>query len=449
LTATYGLRWDLNPPLKGKDLANQPFTVTGLNDPARLALAPRGTPLYQTTYGNVAPRLGLAYQFRGMGNREAVLRGGFGIFYDLGSGSLGGASSYFPFIAINSFSPVAFPLSPQNAAPPVLTTSLPASLLVVAEPDLKLPRTYEWNATLEQSLGSGQTLSLTYIGAVGRDLLRVTNLLAPNADFGFVNVTDNSATSDYHALQVKFEWRLSHGLQALASYTFSHSIDIASTDAFANYLSTPSLVANANIDRGNSDFDIRHAFSAGVTYDLPTPGSNKFARAVLGGWSVDSFILARSAPPVNVVGGYSFAAGTALRYRPNLNPGVPLELFGAQYPGGKIFNRAAFTLPPTGQQGDFGRNVLRGFGATQVDLAMQRQFHITERLGLRFRAEFFNIFNHPNFGNPNNDLTSPLFGHSTQTLASSLGSGGANGGFNPLYQIGGPRSIQLALKLQF
>ena len=70
-------------------------------------------------------------------------------------------------------------------------------------------------------------------------------------------------------------------------------------------------------------------------------------------------------------------------------------------------------------------------------------------VGLRFRAEFFNIFNHPNFGNPNNSLTSPLFGHSTQTLASSLGSGGANGRFNPLYQIGGPRSIQLALKLQF
>ena len=70
-------------------------------------------------------------------------------------------------------------------------------------------------------------------------------------------------------------------------------------------------------------------------------------------------------------------------------------------------------------------------------------------MGLRFRVEFFNIFNHPNFGNPNNSLTSPLFGRSTQTLANSLGLGGANGGFNPLYQIGGPRSIQLALKLLF
>jgi hypothetical protein len=124
-------------------------------------------------------------------------------------------------------------------------------------------------------------------------------------------------------------------------------------------------------------------------------------------------------------------------------------LYGSQYPGGKIFNSAAFTPTPAGQQGDFGRNVLRGFGATQADVALQRQFHLTEKVELRFRTEFFNIFNHPNFGNPNNSLTDPLFGHSTQTLASSLGSGGANGGFSPLYQIGGPRSIQFALKLQF
>jgi hypothetical protein len=169
----------------------------------------------------------------------------------------------------------------------------------------------------------------------------------------------------------------------------------------------------------------------------------------LGGWSVDSFIFARTAPPVNVVGGLVFADGIALYPRPNVVPGVPQVFYGSQYPGGKAFNPAAFTPPPTGQQGDFSRNVLRGFGATQVDFAVQRQFSLTEKLRLNFRSEFFNMFNHPNFGSPNNSLTSPLFGLSTQTLASSLGSGGANGGFNPLYQIGGPRSIQLALKLQF
>jgi hypothetical protein len=270
-----------------------------------------------------------------------------------------------------------------------------------------------------------------------------------NPDFQFVNVTDNSATSDYHALQLKFERRLSRGLQALASYTFSHSIDIASTDAFANYLNTPGTLASPNVDRGNSDFDVRHSSTAGVTYDLPSPGSDKIARAILSGWLLNGFVLARSAPPVGVVGGIFFAAGTALYPRPNLNPEVPLELYGTQYPGGKIFNEAAFIAPPAGQQGDFGRNVLRGFGASQLDFGVQRQFHLTEKVGLRFRAEFFNIFNHPNFGNPNNSLTSPLFGQSTQTLASSLGSGGAYGGFNPLYQIGGPRSIQFALKLEF
>jgi hypothetical protein len=449
LTVTYGLRWDINPPLKGKNLANQPFTVTDLNDPATLALAPRGTPLYDTTYGNVAPRVGVAYRLSSRPDWGSVIRGGFGIFYDLGQGSLGGVSSYFPYQAENFFAGVPFPLTPQDATPPVITTSPPVSTILVADPHLELPRTYQWNLALEQSLGGSQSLSFMYIGAIGRKLLRATNLFNPNPDFQSVSVTSNSATSDYHALQVKFQRRLSHGLQALASYTFSHSIDIASTDAVATYQNTPSFVANPNVDRGNSDFDIRHSFTAGVTYTLPSPEWNKIAHATLGGWSVDSFILARSAPPVNIIGGISFAAGTVLYPRPNVVPGQPFELYGKQYPGGKIFNKAAFTPAPAGQQGDFGRNVLRGFGATQFDVGLQRQFRITERVGLRFRAEFFNIFNHPNFGPPNNSLTDPLFGQSTQTLASSLGSGGAHGGFNPLYQIGGPRSIQLALRLQF
>jgi hypothetical protein len=468
LTLTYGLRWDVNPALKGTNLQNQPFTVTGLKDRATIALAPRGTPLYNSTYGNVAPRIGVAYQLGGRTNWISVLRGGFGIFYDLGSGSLGGVSSYFPFSAVTTVASsqcasgvtgVCFPLSPADAAPPTITTSLPVSTMVVSDPHLKLPRTYQWNAALEQSLGDKQSLSLTYIGAVGRDLLRVTNLFNPSANFEFINVTDNSATSNYNALELKFERRLSQGLQALASYTWSHSIDIASTDAFATYLNTPSFIANPNIDRGNSDFDIRHAFSAGLTYNLPSPVGNRSAHAALGGWSVNGFIFARSAPPVDVIGGYSFAEGTAIRYRPNLVPGIPLVLYGPEYPGGKAFNDTPnqggpgclgpFCPPAAGQQGDFGRNVLRGFGASQADLAFQREFHFTEKVQLRFRGEFFNIFNHTNFGLPIGDLTSPQFGYSISTLASSLGSGGPNGGLNPLYQIGGPRSIQFALKLVF
>lgn len=449
-TLTYGLRWDINPPLKGKNAENDPFTLIGLNNPATMTLAPRGTPLYETTYGNLAPRIGFAYQLEGLRDWEAVIRAGFGIFYDLGQGSLGGVSSFFPYGATKIIqpAPVPFPLSAQDAASPSPAINPPVVTILVADPHLQLPRSYQWNVALEQSIGSRQSLSLTYVAAIGRDLLRNTKLFNVNPNFQTVVLTDNSATSDYHSLQVKFQRRLSSGLQGMASYAFSHSIDVASTDA-ANNRSTPGTVANPNLDRGNSDFDIRHSFTAGVTYDLPFPKSNELVGAIASGWSIDSFIFARSAPPVDVIGATSNVGGVTLASRPNLNPGVPLELFGPQFPGGKILNRAAFTAAPGGTQGSLGRNVLRGFGAWQADVALQRQFKLTEQLGLRFRVEFFNIFNHPNFGGPVNTLNSPLFGRSTQTLANSLGAGGANGGLNPLYQIGGPRSIQFALRLQF
>jgi len=447
LTFTYGLRWDINPAPKGKNSANDLFTVLGLDNPATMTLAPRGTPLYSTTYGNVAPRLGVAYQLKQGPSWGQILRGGFGVFYDLGSGGVGAATANFPFFAFKSLSNVPFPLTAQEAAPPLLSTNPPVSNIIVTESDLKLPRTYQWNVAVEQSFGASQTLSITYLGALGRDLLRQDALAFPNADFGFVAVTRNTATSDYNALQLKFQRRLSRGLQALASYTFSHSLDIASSD-MSNF-NTPGSVANPNVDRGNSNFDVRHSFSGALTYDVPAVRGQKLARAIIGNWSLDSFVMARSAVPVDLIGGFSFGGGTVFQARPNLVTGMPLYLSGAQYPGGKAFNPAAFSPAPNLQQGDFGRNVVRGFGAWQADFAVRRQFHLTERIGLQFRTEFFNIFNHPNFGNPNNILGNPLFGQSTQTLASSLGSGGANGGFNPLYQIGGPRSVQLALKIQF
>jgi hypothetical protein len=452
LTMAYGLRWDVNLPLKGKSAANDPFTVTGLNDlndPLAIALAPRGTPLYQTTYGNVAPRVGIAYQLRHETKWAVVLRGGFGAFYDLGYGSLGGVSSYFPYEAVKVFAPSEFPLTPQDAAPPTFTENPPVPTIIVADPHLKLPRTYQWNVGVEQALGDNQSLSWTYMGATGHDLLRATDLFDVNPNFGLIALTGNTGTSDYQALQVKFERRLSRGLQTLASYTFSHSIDNASADESDLDVNTPGPPRNPNVDRGNSNFDIRHSLTAGFSYTIAIPGSVNFVHAAFGEWSTDCFLLARSAPPVDLVGAILPFSAATLFFRPNVVLGVPQVRHDSRYPGGKILNVAAFTAPPTGQQGDFGRNVLRGFGAAQADVAFQRQFHITEKVGLRFRGEFFNLSNHPNFGPPDNNITDALFGYSTETLASSLGSGGANGGLNPLYQIGGPRSIQLAAKLQF
>src|SRR6185295_17198344 len=129
--------------------------------------------------------------------------------FDLGQGSLGGVTSFFPYQAFKTLSLVPFPLSPQNAAPPAFTINPPVSTILVVDPHLKLPRTYQWNFALDQSLGSNQVLSLTYVAAIGRDLLRTTNLFSPNPNFLSATLTDNRATSDYHALQVKFQRRLS------------------------------------------------------------------------------------------------------------------------------------------------------------------------------------------------------------------------------------------------
>jgi hypothetical protein len=178
-------------------------------------------------------------------------------------------------------------------------------------------------------------------------------------------------------------------------------------------------------------------------------------KQIFGSWSTDSIIYARSAPPVNVVTGQNPYSGSVLSgassvQRPDVVADMPFYLYPSGAPGGKVINPAAFATPvPATAQGDLGRNALRGFGATQWDITLRRQFRFTERLSLQARGDFFNILNHPNFGSPINYLSSPQFGQATMMLNNYLGSGGQSGGLNPLYQIGGPRSIQLALKLQF
>src|SRR5262249_22644916 len=159
-------------------------------NPAAIALAPRGTPLYDTTYGNVAPRLGLAWQLGGKPSWGTTLRAGVGIFYDLGQGSLGGVTSYFPYGASKVTNAAPFPLSAQDATPPALSLNPPVSALLAADPHLKLPRSYQWNVAVEQALGSSQSLSMTYIGAIGRDLIRTTHLNAVNPNFAFIGFTD-------------------------------------------------------------------------------------------------------------------------------------------------------------------------------------------------------------------------------------------------------------------
>jgi outer membrane receptor protein involved in Fe transport len=482
LTLTYGLRWDTDfvpQSLNGPAFA----AVTGfnLNDLSELGLAPAGTEPYRTTYRNFAPRVGVAYQISRNQNFQTVLRGGFGIFFDLATSEMGNQISLgsYPFGATNG--PVlggTFPLSPAAAAPPpIVPPNATSGNLFATDPNLLQPYTLEWNVALEQAVGKTQTITATYVGASGKRLLQ--SLGAETPSFHAVQLVTNVGSSDYGALQLQFQRRLSRGLQALASYTWSHSIDTGSagsTALLSNSVSPGAISSN----RASSDFDIRHTLTTGVTYAVPAPKTGALTNAILRGWSIQSIIQARTAPPVDVsdlnFSELPFNGGIIADIRPDIVQGQPFYLYGANCasvlqaagtlapgapcPGGKGFNPNAFTDPPvdptTGNplQGDVPRNFLRGFGTTQWDFAVHRAFPIHDSLNLEFRAEMFNVVNHPNFAPPNGGW--PFgFGASTQTLGQFLNGGTTNisnaggGAFNPLYQIGGPRSIQLALKLQF
>jgi outer membrane receptor protein involved in Fe transport len=446
LTVTYGLRWEYNA-VPSSPNGTLPFTVNQVNNVATTTLAAPGAALWQATTHDFAPRLGIAWNPR----PNLVVRAGTGIFYDLGYSTIAQGMTSFPYVQEKIIPTTSFPLDANDAMPPPFKTTPPVLSIAVMDPNHVLPRTYEWNAAVEQSLSSSDVFTLTYVGAGGRKLMRRDIYIAPNSEFtGEFDVLSNHGTSNYNALQGEFRHRVSHGLQTLLSYNWAHSIDDVSSDA--NFLNAPS--SNPATERASSDYDIRHTFSGAVSYDIPSPYTGVL-KQIFGSWSTDSIVYVRSSPPVNVVTGknpypHTVLSGANSVQRPDVVPGVPFYLHPAGAPGGKIINAAAFTTPvPATAQGDLGRNALRGFGATQWDLTLRRQFRFTERFSLQFRGDFFNILNHPNFGSPINYLSSPQFGYATQMLNNYLGSGGQSGGLNPLYQIGGPRSIQLALKLQF
>ena len=446
LTLSYGLRWEVNTSPTDRH-GNYTFTVVGLDNPSTMTLAPFGTPLWKTTYNNFAPRIGVAYQLSQSSGRETVVRGGIGIFYDVGTGPIGKGviGVTLPYDRIQEFQTFPFDFNKISIPPINFNPEPPYGALFVSDPNLELPRTYEWNASAERSLGLRQTITLSYVGAAGRRLLRVEQLrLAslPNPNFTRVQVTTNAGTSDYEALQLQYQRRLSGGLQALASYTWSHSIDLVSADSVFGVTTTR---LDPKIDRGPSDFDVRHSFSAAVTYDLPNVRGNRFARTLLDNWSLDTIFRARTATPLTVFSNRNlFGAGSA---RADLIAGGPLYIDDPTVAGGRRLNRAAFATPPAGRQGTLGRNSVRGFPLSQLDFSFRRRFQVGERLNLQLKADLFNAFNHPNVAAPVNVLNDPLFGQSTKMLGRELS--GGDGSLSPLYQIGGPRSIQFCFKLGF
>ena len=442
LTLTYGLRWELNPaPHGSKPL----YTFQNYADPHNIVSAPVGTPLYKTAWKNFAPRLGVAYLLDPRAGRETTLRGGFGMFYDLGSGIISQAASGWPYFRQENFlQGTFFPLPDSQAQAPPFSLQPPMNSVYGAVNGLSLPVTYQWNLTLERALGKSNAISVGYVAAAGRNLLRQEYWVNPNDNVTYAYLLTNDSFSNFNSLQVQFQRRLTRGLQALVSYTYGKSLDNASTDS-ASYLIASAI--NPKQDYGPSDFDIRQTLSAAFSYNLP---GARVLKPLTNHWALDGVLSIRTATPVDVT--YSADIGYGLyNWRPDVVPGEPLYIADPNVAGGRRFNPDAFEFPNTypGRQGDLGRNAMRGFPLEQLNLTIRREFPLHERAKLQFRAEMFNALNHPAFADPSGAMQSTEFGYSTQMVSQSLGRGGVNAGLNPLYQVGGPRSIQLALRIAF
>jgi hypothetical protein len=465
LTLTYGLRWEINTPPVSATAGQPLYAVQGIFDSNPLALVPGS--LWHTRFTNFAPRIGAAYQL----TPKTVVRGGFGVFYDLGYGDFGSAFQVFPYMR-ESFlesSSLPFDLSSPAFQPPPLSTAIDANVinLGAVDPNLRTPFTLQWNAAIERVLGANQTFTVTYVGSDGGDLLREDAvhppLLVGLGNGGSVLATRNAGYSHYQALQLQLQRNISHGLQALISYNFAKSSDTQSTDA--GDVSEGSSVKDIVLPPlAPSDFDIRHSFAAAVSYEIPTPSWGRAAKAILGGWATDGILRVSSAPPINVtVFGVSPVFGR-LTSQANVVLGQPFWIPDPTQPNGKALNPAAFAPPPLGQEGDFPRNSLRSpYSINQTDVALRRQFSLTERVKLDLRAEYFNVFNHPMFGIPGSQCNpATLWGtHSgpafstfgkvcpgTSTTNVDAGGGGSNGQVG-LYAVGGPRSAQFTVKLHF
>jgi Carboxypeptidase regulatory-like domain/TonB dependent receptor len=462
LTLTYGLRWEINTPPVSTNSSEPLYAVEGIFDSNPLALVRR--PLWHTTFDNFAPRIGAAYQL----TAKTVVRGGFGVFYDLGYGDFGDAFQVYPYQQTDFLGPLPFDLSNPAYQPPPLTTSINPNVihLVAVDPNLSLPLTLEWNAAIERALGPNQSLTATYVGSDGRRLLR-EDIVAPPVLVGFgnggsVNATRNAAYAHYDALQLQFQRRMAHGLQALISYNLSSSRDLGSADVSGLKATSVSDIVLPPLRP--SDFDTRNSAAAAVSYEIPTSSWGRTGSAIVKGWALDGLLRVTSAPPINVfVRGYTTVIGSYTT-QADIVSGQPYWIADSTQPSGRALNPAAFTAPPLGESGDFPRNGLRSpYSINETDLAVRRRFNLTESVKLDVRAEYFNVFNHPMFGIPGSQCNPdtfwgtpgspalPTFGKicpGTSTTNIDSGNGQPNAQ-SSLYAVGGPRSAQFTLKVIF
>lgn len=488
ITLNLGLRWDYFGVIGEKNNLLSNF------DPASglVLVGSPGLPrLYERDWNNFSPRLGLAWDLKGKG--KTVLRAGWGLFYDAFSQDF--FAGQLPFNTFNpgpAFNPVGpapilFSFSTvstiQNGVP-IFSDFLDSDVFAV-DPKLRTPYVQNFNLNLQRELFKNGVLEVGYVGSHGTKLFRYRDINQPanpsvssarpfdngpfapsGGTFFYVNHLETTANSSYNALQTSFTLRNRRGWTAAINYTWSHSIDNASDgqDYVAN-ATQPDNSYRADLERGNSNFDSRHRFVVTANYNIPS-----FAKGHprLGeGWHLNTVVTLRSGNPFHLTLFDDYNNTGEFFPRP--------DIIGDPYAGthapDRFINLSAFkvpcTLDPAGDGsaasclpgtwhfGSLGRNALRGPGYKNVDFSIFKDTPITDSVKIQLRAEIFNIFNHPNFSNPllpsfAADMTSsidPVTGRGTGflpiTVTPDVGIG------NPFLGGGGPRDIQLAVRLVF
>ena len=428
-TVAAGLRWEFSPPPPLSSPQNFLSYSTGL-------LTQSNRPLWPRTYGNFAPRLGMAYRFDK--NGRTVLRAGAGLYYD--------SSVSIATAVINSG-----PLNGANLSTTGNGLLGPSGIIYGFAPNLRLPQVIQWNVSLEHGFGSHDVLSLGYVASTANHLLRTEMSDTANLN-NYTVVTSNRAGSDYDAMQAQYRRHVATGLDATATYVWSHSLDNDSSDAFLLWSGERASAAG---DHASSDFDIRQSFTTALSYTFRARPAHRPMDHLLNGWEIDTVLHARTGFPITILASEdSVGLSLANAFRPDWVYGQPLWIADSSAPGGRRLNPAAFAAVSTplgavGEQGTLGRNVPAGFGMWQLDVALKREFHIKERFGIELRFDGFNALNHPNFADPVKFLDSPLFGRATSLLNMELGTGSPGSGLAPALQTGAPREVQAAIRFHF